>query len=77
MVAPGHGAKHHETGETTMDTYVKLNAADELSTDELESVAAGAFSSMDTNSKITPIALWMLPAGGIYSAAAYAYDVFK
>ena len=60
-----------------MNAYVKLNAAEELSIDELDSVAAGAFSSMDTKSKITPIAMWLLPAGGIYSAAAYAYDVFK
>ena len=77
MAATGQGAEHHQLGDTTMDTKVKLNAADELSIDELDIVVAGAFSSMDVNSKITPYSVYMLPFGALYATAAMTYDAFK
>jgi len=60
-----------------MDARVKLNAAEELNIDELDAVAAGAFSSMDTNSKVVNIALWALPIAGIYGPIAITYDILR
>jgi hypothetical protein len=60
-----------------MDTNLKLNAAEELNINELDAVAGGRwFSSMDVDSKITPVAVLLTPYGGIYTAAAVAYDAF-
>jgi hypothetical protein len=60
-----------------MDTNMKLKAAEELNMGELDAVAGGAFSTMDVKSKITPIAMWLAPLAGVYSAAAMTYDAFK
>jgi hypothetical protein len=60
-----------------MDTNVKLNAAEELNMGELDAVSAGAFSTMDVDSKMFPIAAMMLPFGGLYAPAAMAYAALK